>query len=433
MRANIILLSSVILLMYSALTMAGPTAPVYSADIIRMDFESLPDFSLNLGPWISADLDHHPTYGIQNHSFPNDTVAKAFMCFNPSAVTPPMGDSAPSSFTAISGSQALRAPLAWTKKTIDLSGFKNQDVYLAVQCVSNDHFIFMVDDIQIITNSSGAFPSSASLDFEQLANFTLDLSPWLTVDVNGGATYTMVSGSTQIVFPHSGQPMSYICFNPAATVPAEQFMKPHSGLKLGCCFSSMPPRNPNNKWLISPRLTLGTSSILDLWVMTYDPKYMESYNIAVSVTDADPTSFVNLKTTPDTAPAAWTHRYYDLKDYNNKTVYVAIQCISDDKFIFMVDDIRITSIEGIEDDHENFRLSVYPNPARGFIYFASSLPAGTPLRIRLVNMTGAVKCNREFDGSPGTGVMDVHDLSPGLYTLLAEAGGRISVQKIIIQ
>ena len=582
-----------LLLMICSITLAGKNTSGLScftdtdhsgisADTLRLNFESIPDFSLMIPPWQNIDLDHHSTYGIQNHTFPNDTVAKAFMCFNPAAVTPPMSDSAikphsgtkfgacfsaipprnndwlisprvhlqqngqfsfwvksytdaygleeykvlisvtdsaTSSFTQLSGPQPLRAPTAWTRKLFDLSAYNNQDVYLAIQCVSNDHFILMVDDIETITNSSGqikadftadktqisigesvnfqdlssgfpttwqwtftggmpasstapnpagikynaagnydvtltagngtstdtktitsyikvgGYPSSATLDFEDLANFTLNFFPWTTLDVKGGSTYTMVDTSGQpIVFPHSGQPMAYICFNPSATNPPETFMKPHSGQRLGCCFSSIPPNNPNNKWLISPRLTLGTNSFLDLWVMTYNKAYgLERYNIAVSTTDNNPSSFTYLSQQSETAPETWTHYYYDLKDYNHRTVYVAIQCISDTSFIFMVDDIRITSVAGIGDQQENFGITVYPNPARDYLNFSCSLPSGTTVEAELVDMLGVSVRSAGFKSRSGSETMDIRDLNPGVYSLLVQANGHRVFQKVIIQ
>lgn len=557
--------------------MAGTNLTSDSSDTLRLNFESIPDFSLVIPSWQNIDLDHHSTYGIQNHSFPNDTVAKAFMCFTPSAVTPPMTDqgiqphsglkfgacfsstppsnndwlispkvhlgnyaeflfwvksytdayqleeykvlisvtdSAPSSFTFISGTLPLRAPITWTQQSFDLSSYNNKDVYLAIQCVSNDHFILMVDDIEIILNSqgtvkadftadntqvavggtvnfqdlsggfpttwqwtfqggnpssssvknpsgiiyntpgnydvtltvgngssndtktitgyihAGGYPSAASLDFEGLADFSLDLSPWSTVDVKGGATWP-ING---IDFPHSGQAMSYICFNPAKTTPAEQYMKPHSGNKLGCCFSSIAPNNPNDKWLISPRLSLGTNSVIDLWVMTYNKNYgLERYNIAVSTTDNNPSSFIPLTSVYETAPEVWTHRSYDLNAYNNQTVYIAIQCVSDNQFIFMLDDIHINSIAGIGEDQQGISITVYPNPAHDFISINCGNMPGTMITASLVNMLGKNQRSVEFESSNGSVLMDVQDLSPGVYSLVISAGNRRLVQKLVIQ
>ena len=566
------------LLMIVSLCATGNAMPVAAGDTIRLNFDTITNFSLTLPPWQTVDLDHHITYGIENHFFPNDTVAKAFMCFNPSAVVPPMSDSAilahsgkkygacfsaipapnndwlisprihlqqhaqfslwvksytdiyqgpeqynilisvtdsaTSSFTSISGSQPLLAPTTWTRKVFDLSAYENKDVFLAVQCVSNDHFIFMVDDIEIITSGAGMlkadftasktqinagekvnfqdvsagfpttwqwsfpggtpatstlqnpqnilysnpgnydvtltvgdgsstdtktitgyikvgrYPASAYLDFESLADFTLSFNPWSTLDINGGATYTI---GNNITFPHSGQPMAYICFNPAATTPPEPFMKPHTGQRLGCCFSSMPPHNPNNKWLISPRLTLGTNSKLDLWVMTYNTNYgLERYRIAVSTTDMNPSSFTYLTIGYETAPVDWTQRSYDLRAYNNSTVYIAIQCVSDDQFIFMVDDISITSLAGVGDERKELNFSVYPNPAADFIRIYCDLPDGTTVSIELIDILGKEVKSAGYKKESEAMLLDVADLKPGVYSLMIRAGERQATRKVLI-
>ncbi|MEI7490488.1 MAG: choice-of-anchor J domain-containing protein [Bacteroidota bacterium] len=577
MKIKPFILITLLVLLLSAPVLAGMNAPVGSPDTIRLNFESIPDFSLSLLPWQSVDLDHHSTYGILNHTFTNDTVAKAFMCFNPSSVTPAMTDqgiqphsgskfgacfsatppknndwlispkvhlgnlakfdfwvksytdtygleeykvlisltdSAASSFTSISGPLPLTAPVSWTLKQFDLSAYPNQDVYLAIQCVSNDKFILMVDDIEIVLSSSGAlkadfsadqthpavgetvnfqdastgfptswhwtftggspssstaqnpggitystpgnydvtltvdngtssdtktltgyiqvggYPSSASLTFEGLSDFTLDCLPWTTVDVKGGPTYP-ING---INFPHSGQAMAYICFNPAKTTPAEQYMKPHAGSKLGCCFSSVPPSNPNDKWLISPRLTLGTNSEMDLWVMTYNSAYgLERYNIAVSTTDNNPSSFTYLQSAYETAPDAWTHRIYDLGNYNNQTVYIAIQCVSDNQFIFMLDDIHISSLSGVDDGRSGLKVSVYPNPAHEFINFNINMPLRTRIKAELADMPGKVLRSAEFISGAGSATMDIHDLNPGVYTLMVYTGGSRLIQKVVVK
>ena len=59
---------------------------------IRMDFESVPDFSMTFGDWTVRDLDSSQTYFITGHSFPHDGDPIAFIAFNPAAATPAMTD-----------------------------------------------------------------------------------------------------------------------------------------------------------------------------------------------------------------------------------------------------------------------------------------------------------------------------------------------------
>ncbi|MBL7139205.1 MAG: C10 family peptidase, partial [Bacteroidales bacterium] len=62
-----------------------PPPPIYS-----MDFENVTDFSLTFDPWIVVDVDGQPTYQITNHLFPHSGEPMAFICFNPTQVSPPM-------------------------------------------------------------------------------------------------------------------------------------------------------------------------------------------------------------------------------------------------------------------------------------------------------------------------------------------------------
>ena len=56
----------------------------------------------------------------------------------------------PSNFTIISGANYIQAPASWTQYTYTLP---QPAKYFAVQCVSNDAFIFMVDDF-LVTDQS---------------------------------------------------------------------------------------------------------------------------------------------------------------------------------------------------------------------------------------------------------------------------------------
>lgn len=179
--------------------------------------------------------------------------------------------------------------------------------------------------------------------FEGYSDFETDFSPWFNVDVDGADTY----GITDYTFPNNGEPMSFIVFNPDEVSPPmtdDPAIQPHTGEKFAACFSSIPPPY-NNDWLISPQMTLGTNSELSFWVKSYTDTYgLERYNVGVSTTGTNPEDFIIISgPTPMLAPADnWEEQTYDLGDYNGQTVYVGIQCVSEDAFIFMVDDVSVT-------------------------------------------------------------------------------------------
>ncbi|MCP4710338.1 MAG: hypothetical protein GY869_17080, partial [Planctomycetes bacterium] len=59
----------------------------------------------------------------------------------------------PADFTIISDGSYVEAPVEWTEFTYDLSAYDGQDVYVAIECVTEDAFILFIDDFTV--NSSG--------------------------------------------------------------------------------------------------------------------------------------------------------------------------------------------------------------------------------------------------------------------------------------
>jgi len=273
------------------------------------------------------------------------------------------------------------------------------------------------------------YPSSLTLDFDSITDFTLDFTPWSVYDIGGGNTYPI----TGINFLHSGEPMAFICFNPDSTTPPEQYMKAHTGTKLGCVFSSIPPHNPNNKWLISPKMSLAASPKIEFWVQTYNTLYgLEKFNVGVSITDSNPTHFELVNTEVESAPSEWTRKTYLLEKYANQDVFVGIQCVSNDQFIFMIDDISITSIVGINDQHEPDGFSIYPNPVTDNFSITFDQIYNERIILHLFNPLGEPV--RKMIVKPGNEpvTFNVHGLPGGIYYLQIRKGKDDFIRKISI-
>ncbi len=458
-----------------------------------MNFDSLTDFSLSFGPWITFDLDKQPTYTIQGHVFPHNGDTMSYLVFNPAGVVPTMAsdtaiqphsgskfgacfsattppnndwfispriqlkfngsfsfwaksytnayglekfrvavsvtDSNPSSFTYISGTGPLEAPVTWVKEMFDLSAYNQQKVYVAIQCVSSDAFIFMIDDLAVDpgTDSTG-LPSTLSQDFESLADFTLAFDPWKTIDVRGGATWG-IQGSS---FPNSGQPMAWINFVPSLASPPPVNMTTHSGLKMAVCFSSMPPNSPNDKWLISPKMHLGVEGKLSLWVQTYNVTYgLEKYNIGVSTGGSGPSDFTIIAGS-ETAPVDWTRKEYDLSAYAGQDVYIGIENVSNNQFIMLVDDILITSTVGINEQDSRKELTLYPNPASDRVVLNTTFAPGNTAAVSLVNVLGMEVKKYLLPSSAGRIDLDLSGIAPGTYMVVYSDNERKCVVKLII-
>ncbi|MCB9016582.1 MAG: carboxypeptidase regulatory-like domain-containing protein [Lentimicrobiaceae bacterium] len=178
--------------------------------------------------------------------------------------------------------------------------------------------------------------------FESYTNFSLEFAPWTVVDVDGSETW----GIEGIEFENQYSPMGFMIFNPSSTTPpmTTTTIQPHSGSKFAASFAAQTP--PNNDWLISPPLVAGSGTSVSFWVKSYTAQYgLERYKVGVSTTDASPESFTIISGSNYlTAPAdIWEQKTFDLNAYNGQTIYVGIQCVSNDAFIFMVDDFSFTT------------------------------------------------------------------------------------------
>ena len=270
------------------------------------------------------------------------------------------------------------------------------------------------------------YPTSLSLDFESFTDFILTFDPWIVVDARGGNTY----GIQNDTFPNNYLPMAYICFNPSQTTPPLSNMTAHSGQKLGCCFSSTPPMNPNDKWLISPKVSLGLNPQVEFWVKTYNNQFgYERFNVCVSNTDLSSTSFIPLTVHPDSAQVEWTMKTYSLANYTNQDVYVGIQCVTNDGFIFMLDDISITSSVGISETNLLNRLVVYPNPAKD--YLMVNCPTGTAsLKIDLISILGERISAWSEIPVAGKIILDIRQIPQGVYLLWIFNGPDEVIRKV---
>lgn len=192
------------------------------------------------------------------------------------------------------------------------------------------------DDVQLTWSQQS--PTEFSDDFESYEDFILEFLPWTNIDVDGSTTY----GMTDIDWPNAYDPQAFIIFNPSQTTPAVEDIIPHSGDKLAACFASTTP--PNNDWMITPMISVVDGASLDFWAKSYTDQYgLERFKVGVSTTGTDPADFTIISEGDYVeAPAEdWAEFTYDLSAYVGQSVYVGIQCVSNDAFILLVDDVTV--------------------------------------------------------------------------------------------
>ena len=227
-------------------------------------------------------------------------------------------------------------------------------------------------------------------------------------------------------------------FNPALTEPSildelGDAVAAHSGERYGASMFSY-VGDANDDWLISPKLMLpATGAKMSLYVKSYTGDYgLEKYNVLVSGTDNDLESFSVIGETREAPADAWTLVEVDLAEYAGNEVYLAIQCISQDVFMFMVDDIVVSKPAGNEGGALlQSQLSLYPNPASEIVRILS-----TDARINqvsIVNLSGALVYESAANLEQTEFRYNVSGLNAGIYFARVKTDQGTAVLKFVVR
>ncbi len=265
--------------------------------------------------------------------------------------------------------------------------------------------------------------SEWEMDFEDIDDFSLEFLPWTVIDGDMGQTYGIEGYS----YLHKEQPMAFIAFNPAATTPSlgdDDALQPHGGDRFGACFSSVPP-NTNDDWLISPQLVLGSNSSFSFYVKSYSDNYgLDKYEVAVSISGNEIEDFAAISEVLEAPVAEWEYKSFNLSNFDSDTVYVAIHCVSEDNFIFMVDDIVINSTMGIS-HQEAFNVKVFPNPVSSVVYIENDERIRN---LRILDLSGNLLVNQRLNSKSAS--IDISHLVFGIYVVKVITEKGVAVIKI---
>lgn len=285
-------------------------------------------------------------------------------------------------------------------------------------------------------------------DFEAQTDFVIDagITDWLTIDLDGLNTYT--GGVDMPDYPNAGAVMAYQIFNPSTTTPSPvtndetgdsgetRNFDPRSGDKYAACWAAVPGALPaNNDWLISPSVTLGSEgNLVSFWVKAMSDTYgSENYNVGIYVGTGIPagsSDFTLLNSGVSTAPYPdWENITFDLSAYNNMDIRIGIQCVSADRYMFMVDDFEIsTTTLGIDDfeDTHNYVISFSDKQ----VTISSIVDQA---KYRIISLSGQIVI--EGVSNTETHVIDMTNLSSGIYIVEVTDGNeqRIQHKKVVLQ
>jgi PKD repeat protein len=191
-------------------------------------------------------------------------------------------------------------------------------------------------------NTNSHYSAGFLEDFDSYTSFTTNLSPWTNIDGDENTTW----GIGNVSFPFQYSPMGFIVFSPSETTPPlnSPAIQPRSGKNFAACFAST--NGANNDWLISPAMEAGKNSKVSFYVKSYSSQFgLERFRVGISTTTPDPQNF-EIISGPNylTAPAdQWKLMEFNLSAFNGQTIYIAINCISENSFLFMLDDFNFST------------------------------------------------------------------------------------------
>ena len=208
---------------------------------------------------------------------------------------------------------------------------------------------------------------------------------WTLYDATGGC---IVYGSKQLDYEHEGEPHAWFVFAPSGATASSDYPNavPHDSysgaqyLESICPQSSTTAAGVSDHWLISPELS-GNAQTISFYVCEMTTQYGdETYEIWVSTTNNDPSSFTQLGNYYSVSSIDWEERFVQLPA---DTKYFAIRHTSPDIFGLLIDDV---TYETFVPDVEPVSYNVYLDGV-----LVGNVDANDPLTYDFNNVTAGVE------------------------------------------
>lgn len=132
-----------------------------------------------------------------------------------------------------------------------------------------------------------------------------------------------------------------------------------------------------NRWLISPPVTIGTYGNYLKWkAKSLDPSYPDTYQVLISTTDTQLSSFTDTLLRVVSEWEYWTEREVNLTELgfnNNETVHIAFVLETQGGFNLFVDSVRMRKDDPLALNEQIIQadVTIYPNPTSSTIHFST--------------------------------------------------------------
>lgn len=132
-----------------------------------------------------------------------------------------------------------------------------------------------------------------------------------------------------------------------------------------------------SRWLISPPITIGTYGNYLKWnARSFDPSYPDTYQVLISVTDTQISSFTDTLLRVEFEWEEWTQHEVNLSEAgftNNETIHIAFVLETQGGFNLFVDSVNIRKDDPLALDEQSLQpdVTIYPNPTSSTLHFSS--------------------------------------------------------------
>ncbi|MBE0639909.1 MAG: choice-of-anchor J domain-containing protein [Bacteroidales bacterium] len=257
--------------------------------------------------------------------------------------------------------------------------------------------------------------------FEVYSNFSLGYGSFTQRDVDGSATYAI----QDVTFTNQNYTGSFIIFNPSQTTPAlSGDWAPFTGQKYAACFAATTP--PNNDWLVTPKITVSPDEWFSFYAKSVTNQYgLERFKVGISTTGTQSADFTIISAgSYIEPPITWTKYSYDLSTYAGQEVYLAINCLSNDAFVLMIDELKIEGGPSKETEQSEPDFAVIPpdfKPLEKVKGEGGPVMQSDELRFSKSFGSFDIYRNNNLVGSSSDFSFNDAELSPGSYTYTVKA------------
>lgn len=190
-------------------------------------------------------------------------------------------------------------------------------------------------------------------DFESYSPFAIEFGEWTGIDVDRETTAALVGN-----YPNRGALQYAQIMSPLDVEPTWWYdmptLRPNSGRQY-VGFVRTETGRPNDDWLISPAIEVGTDNVLSFLAKAadiYKEKFMVYVTTKIENPAADDFQRIDKATFESTSNySSWDRFTYDLSEFAGQTVKFAIRYVGNPQttgaFMLMVDDVYVGSLNGL--------------------------------------------------------------------------------------